>query len=400
MVNIIKEIKKALVNLGGEAYLVGDYVREKLIKPEVNIKKMQILYSGDINKLFKLFNEKLNYNIRLYNNKKMLIIENESLKVQIWSLTLKNIEEYLQNMDYTMNAVALKLTDNKIIDPYQGRIHIKRRIIQEINDKSIEKHPLSILKGIAYYIKYGMHFSINTELHIKEQSKNLKDKFGNTLLRELMNIINIDKSGVAFNILDQYSILENILPYTKELKTIGKCKYHLEDAFTHMNTAYELLKEIQAKKIELQGLDLELLDEDMEGYKLIDFLSLAVFVHDIGKFKSYKKDDNKVSFEGHEIAGEKIMREVCKQLDIPKSAQELICTVVEAHMYPLSLFKIKKNDNEFKKELNKFFHKYSGYSIYIIIASYCDILATTMYYDPQYKAEEYKIFIEELIKMK
>ncbi|AGK95272.1 tRNA nucleotidyltransferase/poly(A) polymerase [Clostridium pasteurianum BC1] len=400
MVNIIKEMKKALIDLGGDAYLVGDYVREKLIKPEVNIKKMKILYSEDINELFKLFKEKLNYNIRFYNNKKVLIIENEGFIVEIWKLTFKSIEEYLENMDYTMNAVALKLTDNKIIDPYQGRIHIKRRIIQEINDKSIEKHPLSILKGIAYYMGYGMHFSINTELHIKEQSKNLKNKFGNTLLRELMHIINIDKNGVAFNILDQYSILENILPYTKELKTIGKCKYHLEDAFTHMNAAYELLKEIQAKKIELQGLDLELLSEDMEGYKLIDFLALAVFVHDIGKFKNYKKVDNKVSFAGHEIAGENIMREVCKQLDMPKAAQELICTVVEAHMYPLSLYKIKKNENEFKKELNKFFNKYSNYSIYIIIASYCDILATNIYYDSQHKAEEYKIFIEELIEMK
>lgn len=397
MIQIIKEIKKVVYDIGGDAYLVDNYVREKLIKPTVNPREIHILYRGDINKIFKCFHGKLNYRVRLYNDKKMLIIYNKEFVMEIEELIYGSIEKYLEHMDYTMNAVALKLIDNKIIDPFQGRIHIKRRIIQEINDKSIEDHPLSILSGIRYYIKYGMHFSINTELHIKEQSKKLKDEYGNDVLKELMYIINIDENGVAFNILDQYSVLENLLPYIKELKTIGKCKYHLEDTFTHMNTSYATLKEIQSERTKIEGLDTGILNKYINGYKVIDFLALAIFVHDIGKFESYKKDGHKVSFVGHEITGEKIMKNICKKLNMPKEAEQLICTVVKAHMYPLKLFKIKDNENEFNKVLNKFFNDYSEYIIYILIASYCDILSTAMYYDPENQAEKYKHFIEKLI---
>ncbi|UZW14417.1 HD domain-containing protein [Clostridium pasteurianum] len=400
MINLIRKMEEIFKSLNGEAYLVDGYVIEKLIKPSANIKKIDIMYKGNIDDLFKLSKENLNYNIRLYNNEKMLIIEDNRNTLKIIELINKDIEEYLKDADYTMNAISVKLIDNKIIDPYQGRNHIKRRIIQEVNDKSIENHPLAILKGINYYIKYGMHFSIDTELHIRQQRKRLRDNYKSKLLKELMNIINADKTGVAFNVLDQYSILENLLPYINELKSIGKCKYHIEDVFTHMNTSYEVLKDIQYGKIKLKGLDIDIFNRNIDGYNLIDFLALTVFLHDIGKYKTYKKDNIKVSFINHDVVGKDIMKDVCKELYIPKAAEDIICNVIEAHMYPLKLFNIKDDIQEFNKELNLFINRYGEYYIYITIASYCDIIATTTYYDPDNKAEEYKSFIEKLLKIK
>ncbi|WP_010238821.1 HD domain-containing protein [Clostridium arbusti] len=399
MIKIIGQLKEVILYVGGDIYLVDNYVREKLIKPTNVPKELDIIYSRSIKNIYNAFNKKFNYTIQLYNEEKVLIIKDKDFVMKISQLAYDNIEKYLENADYTMNAVALKLIDNKIIDPFQGRLHIEKRIIQEVNDKSIENNPLSILKGIGYYINYGMHFSINTELHIKEQSIKLQYEDGGDVLKELMHIISIDKNGVAFHILDQYSILQNLLPYIKELKTIGKCKYHVEDTFTHMNDAYEILKEIQYGRVNLDGLNRDIFKKRMDGYKLIDILAFAVFVHDIGKFETYKKKAGKVSFIGHDIVGEKIMREVCKKLNIPKKMEDLICTVIKAHMYPLKLFKIKSNQDEFNKELDKFFIDYKEYSEYIFIASYCDILSTTMYYDSENQGEEYKLFIERFLKM-
>ncbi|MDF2503925.1 HD domain-containing protein [Clostridium sp.] len=399
MIKIIGQLKEVILYVGGDIYLVDNYVREKLIKPTNVPKELDIIYSRSIKNIYNAFNKKFNYTIQLYNEEKVLIIKDKDFVMKISQLAYDNIEKYLENADYTMNAVALKLIDNKIIDPFQGRLHIEKRIIQEVNDKSIENNPLSILKGIGYYINYGMHFSINTELHIKEQSIKLQYEDGGDVLKELMHIISIDKNGVAFHILDQYSILQNLLPYIKELKTIGKCKYHVEDTFTHMNDAYEILKEIQYGRVNLDGLNRDIFKKRIGGYKLIDILAFAVFVHDIGKFETYKKKAGKVSFIGHDIVGEKIMREVCKKLNIPKKMEDLICTVIKAHMYPLKLFKIKSNQDEFNKELDKFFIDYKEYSEYIFIASYCDILSTTMYYDSENQGEEYKLFIERFLKM-
>lgn len=398
---LIKEITKFFVELNSDAYLINTYVREKLIKSNLDSKKIEILYSGDIYKLYKLLKQNLNYYIKFYNNKRMVVIEYNDITLEIIELLYNTIEEYLKNSDYTINAIALKLVKNKIIDPYQGRLHIKRRIIQEVNDKSIENNPINILKGIFYYIRYGMHFSINTELDIKKYSKDLKGNFQNEIMDELLRIINVDKNGIAFNVLDQYGVLENLLPYVSELKILGKCKYNVEDVFTHMNAAYEIFKEIQYKKIELNGLDIDLLNKSYLGEnKLIDILALAVFVHDIGKFKSYRKENDKISFAGHEIAGENIMRDVCKRLGFPKNEENLICNVIRGHMYPLKLFKIKSDKDNFKIELDKFIYEYKDYIKHILIASYCDISATNIYYNLESEMKEYKIFIEELLKIK
>lgn len=213
----------------------------------------------------------------------------------------------------------------------------------------------------------------------------------------IMGIINEDTEGTAFEILDQNGILKNVLPYTEELKTIGKCKYHVEDAFTHMNTVYKVFKQVQHGEIIIKNLKLEQLNKSIQKYKMYDLLAFSAFVHDIGKYKSYKNENGRVSFVNHEIIGEEIVKELLRKFNVSEDAEQLICSIVKAHMYPLKLFKVRSEINKYSELLEEFIKSYYEYRMYILVVSFCDIWATSIYYDPENEAKYYKKFIEELL---
>jgi poly(A) polymerase len=211
-----------------------------------------------------------------------------------------------------------------------------------------------------------------------------------------MNIIQCDNSGIAFDLLDKYNVLKNLLPYIDDLKCIGKCKYHIVDAFTHMNISYKYFKKIFKDRQKFMGFNIEFLNKNLGGFCLKDYTAFATFAHDIGKFKCYKNNNGKVSFYGHNISGAKIANNFCNYFKFPKKAVKLITTVIEAHMYPLGIF--KNFNSNYKKHFYNFFYKYDRYVPYILIVSFCDVYATRSLLDPENELEKYKKFIKNLFK--
>lgn len=396
MKDIIEDIKDILNNLGGSAYIVGGYIRDKLIGGNKVPEDLDIVYDGDIHVFIEKLIEK-GYNIfPIKENMKIYRGTFYGKVLDISELKGNNIEEDLRNRDFTLNAIALKLIDNKIIDPFRGRDHIKARIIHEVSETSVKDDKIRILRAYRFAIKYGMHFSKECEKNIIENGKYIKDCPKERIFNELIKIIEDDVQGVLFQELDRDGVLKELLPYIDELKTMGKCRYHIEDAFTHMNLVYENFKELLKGNLSIRGLDTSIFDESLANISIKNYIAFAAFCHDIGKAKCYKKVDDKVSFIGHDKEGALILRNVCDELGFPKRAQELIEKLVEAHMYPLGL--CKNNVKNYKKSFYKFFLRYDKYIPYILALSYCDMHATKMLYDPDGEEDIFKEYIEKLLE--
>lgn len=393
---IIKDIKDIVRSIGGEAYIVGGYIRDKLLKKNEDFKDLDIIFDGNINVFIKALADK-GYNIFIVKEEIGIyraIIKDKILDIAV--LKEGSVEDDLKSRDFTINAIALKLVDNKIIDPFRGRTHINAKLIHEVNENSIKNDRIRILRAYRFAIKCGMHFSRTCEEHIKEESKYIKYSAKERIFNEFIEIVREDKNGIAFEELDKYGVLKELLPYIDELKTIGKCKYHIEDAFTHMNLVYLNSKELLRGVLRVKGLDLNIFGCKLGQIPISIYFSLAAFCHDIGKAKCYKKVDDKVSFIGHDKEGAKIMKEVCNNLGLPKKAERFITTLIEAHMYPLSL--CKNNIKNYKKSFYKFFSRYEGYIPYILALSYCDMHATKMLYDPDNEENLFKEYIEKLLE--
>ncbi|PJI08047.1 MULTISPECIES: HD domain-containing protein [Clostridium] len=395
MREIIKLVKSIICNTDIQAYLVGGYIRDKLINIKNEPNDLDIVLSGNIEKVLDVFQEK---------GFKVFVLRGEcniyratlnNYVVDISEMKGQSIEEDLLKRDFTANAIALDLRNNKIIDPLKGRLHIKRRILQSVDEDSFKDDPVRILRGIRFYIKYGMHFSGYTEEYIRSEAKNILKFPADRVLDEFIHGIHDDENGIFFEVMDQYMVLKNILPYMEELKTVGKCKYHLVDAFTHMNTAYHVFKDLQKGIMQVKNLDIEIFNKKIGIYDESDYLAFATFVHDIGKYVSYKKEEDKVSFKGHDEKGFEIIEKVCDKLKFPGDAKKMVCSVVKNHMYPLMLFKL--DNSNLKSKTYDFFVKFNKYVPYIITASFCDVYATKMYMDAQKDKDKFKEFISDLI---
>ncbi|AEB77131.1 HD domain-containing protein [Clostridium botulinum] len=394
MVTVIEHIKDIIKNIEGSAYIIGEYIRNKLINIKEEFKGLDIIYDGDI-ELFITELKKKNYNVIILNKEKHIyrtIIDNKILNVEL--LKAKSIEEYLSDLDFTINSIALKLVDNKIIDPFNGRYHLKAKLIHPISKESIKEDPIRILTAYKISIKYGMHFSKICEEQIKNNKYHIKNSSKERIFNEFIQIIKFDKYGRAFEELDVHGVLQELLPYVNELKTIGKCRYHIEDAFTHMNLVYKNFKEILNESLIIEGLDLNIFNKYMGGFFIKDYFAVAAFCHDIGKVKCYKKNGENISFIGHEIEGSKIMKDVCSVLGFSDEGKNFITTLIEAHMYPLGL--CKNNVKNYKKSFYKFFSRYDKYVPFILTLSYCDMHATKMLYDPDNEEGIFKGFLEKL----
>nr|WP_207717761.1 CCA tRNA nucleotidyltransferase [Clostridium acetobutylicum] len=378
-----------------EAYIVGGYIRDKLMNPKNSASDLDIAFQGDFEKILDELRKRKIKVSSIKKDSSVYRITVNGYCADISKIKGKNINEDLSKRDFTVNAIALDIKNNKIVDPFDGRVHIKRRILQVIDEKSFEDDAVRILRGIRFYIKYGMHFNGYTEEYIRKHSKNIMKFPRDRVLDEIIHIIHEDENGVFFEVMDQYMILKNILPYMEELKTVGKCKHHLVDAFTHMNTAYHVFKDMKKKYLKVKNINIEEFNKDIGVYNELDYLAFAIFTHDIGKYVSYKKEGQKISFKGHDEKGLEIIEKVCDELKFPNDGKKIVCSVVKNHMYPLMLFKLKEDER--KQEEYEFFNKFDQYVPHIIVASFCDVYATTIYIDENNEKDRFTSFISELV---
>ena len=61
---------------------------------------------------------------------------------------------------------------------------------------------------------------------------------------------------------------------------------------------------------------------------------LATFLHDVGKPKSYREQGPRgITFYGHEVVGERIVRKIADRLRLSKKQKEKLATLVRWHMF-------------------------------------------------------------------
>lgn len=387
IINIIKEV---LIKLNIEGFIVGGYLRDSYLKEKST--DLDIAVSDKIDELIKLLEEKGIRFFLLSDSEKIYRANYDNSLIDITIIRGKNIYEDLKKRDFSINSIAYSLQDGKIIDPEKGIDDIENKILRTNDKNRIKEDPVRILRGIRFILKYGFSIDDNTKESFKEFACKIKECKKERKFMEFMKIIEEDTDGVCFSVMDEAEVLEYIIPYSKENKTIGKCKYHIEDALTHMIITYKTFKCFMKGEIEL-NIDTEgLFREKISFFPIKYYQALAAFIHDIGKYTCYNKKGDKITFYNHQIKGEEIAVSFLQNYGFPKKAEQFISNLILGHMEPLIIFKSGGTN----KQYLKFFRKYQDFTPYIIILSFCDVYATRLYHDPDDEIIKYRSFIENL----
>ena len=67
-----------------------------------------------------------------------------------------SIETDLARRDFTVNAMALEISDGALLDPYGGIEHLRRRRLRAVRDENLREDPLRALRAARFVATHGL----------------------------------------------------------------------------------------------------------------------------------------------------------------------------------------------------------------------------------------------------
>jgi len=220
-----------------------------------------------------------------------------------------SIEEDLKRRDFTVNAIAINIHNNKLIDPYNGQKDIKNKILKAFS-KAFKEDPLRILRGARLAAQYNMTVDNNTIKMIKEMKDSLKSLSKERVLKEFEKVLHSNYPKKFFEVLIKAEIADIWFPEIEALYGIPQDKEnHPEgDVLTH---SCMVLKA-------------------MQKYSHKESLLFAALTHDLGKgLTPYQEWP---AHYGHDYKGIKPLIALCNRLKVPNKWEKVALLGVKEHM--------------------------------------------------------------------
>ena len=317
-----------------EGYLVGGSIRDLFTKNCVFCDR-DISIKGAENFARKIANKWDGTFIELDSENKIyrVVLPDKINFLDISELQGNSIEEDLKRRDFTINAIAYDLANDKFVDVTGGLKDLKNKVLRHIDDKNFEDDPLRILRAFRFYAVTGFKMTIELENALKKYLPLALNPAKERINYEIMKLFGGDFVSGALLKMDEFGLLEKIFPCVTEMKKVPPNTHHHLDLFHHV---VETVRQIEILYNKISGFEKEHLDAiDFGGFPRINHLKLAGFLHDIGKFSTWTiEEGGRHRFIKHDDVGSKMVVPLLRDLKFSKKQIEYISCMIKNHIYP------------------------------------------------------------------
>lgn len=323
----IETINRKIQDAGFEAYVVGGSIRDALLDKKP--KDWDLATNATPEQIEKIFDK--TYADNKFGTITILTDSNDPAvrEVEITSYRkeknykdsrhpesvewARTIEEDLSRRDFTINALALDVQTQKILDPFNGKQDLKRKIIRTVGNpkERFSDDALRIMRAVRLAVILGFTIEKNTLQEIQRSADSLL-KISNERIRdELLEIIMSKKAAKGIEMLRKWGLLNIIIPELVENYGVAQNKHHIYDCYEHALRSLDYA----AKK-----------DYNMH-------VRLAALFHDIAKpdVKEGKGED--ATFYNHEVVGAKKTANILKRLKFAQKDIKKITKLVRYHLF-------------------------------------------------------------------
>lgn len=348
---LLQRIGKAAEKLGVSCYLIGGFVRDKLLSRPT--KDADIVCTGDGIALaqavsdtfphkptvsfFKNFGTaqfRLNsFDIEFVGARKESY-NPDSRKPQVSAGT---IEDDQKRRDFTINALAISLNKNdfgKLIDPFNGITDLGNKIIKTPlePDTTFSDDPLRMMRAIRFATQLGFAIPEDIFDSIKRNKERLKIISQERITDELNKIMMAPIPSIGYDLLYKSGLLEIFFP-----QMIALAGVEILEGKGHKDNFYHTLK---------------VLDNTAEKSDNL-WLRWAAVLHDIAKPATKRfEEGHGWTFHGHEVVGARMVPKIFKQLKLPLNEKmKYVAKLVELHLRPISLTKEDITDSAMRRLL-------------------------------------------------
>lgn len=348
---VFKKIAHAAKDLQTPCYIIGGFVRDKLIGRKT--KDADIVCVGDgielAHKVAERFNPKPQVaffktygtaQIKLENFEMEFVgARKESYKYhsrnpEVQPGTLKDDQD---RRDFTINALAISLNDEdygEIIDPFNGLRDLQNKIIKTpLNpDATFSDDPLRMMRAIRFASQLNFQIAEETLQGIKNNVERIRIITQERITDELNKILASNKPSIGFDLLYQTGLLHIIFP---QMVDLTGAEYI--DGKGHKDNFYHTLQVVD--NISHNTNDL--------------WLRWAAVLHDIAKPATKKfEQGHGWTFHGHEVVGGRMVPKIFTKLKLPQNEKmRFVRKMVELHLRPISLTKENITDSAIRRLL-------------------------------------------------
>ncbi len=168
----------------------------------------------------------------------------------------KDIIEDLSNRDFTINAMAIqiskfrisdfgfRISSIEIIDPYNGSKDLKDKIVRIVKPNAFSDDPLRMLRAIRLASDFDFKIEDKTIENIKSFTPSLNAVSSERVRDELFKIFKNPKSHYYIFLLDEYGLLDVVIPEIKDMKGLKQGSYHVYELWTHSLKTVEYLEDV------------------------------------------------------------------------------------------------------------------------------------------------------------
>ena len=347
---VLEQIALAAQELGVPCYLIGGFVRDKLLNRRT--KDMDVVCVGDgITLAHKVATYFDNAKVSFFKTYGTAQVKWNEFEVEFVGARKESYREESRNpdvepgtleddqlrRDFTINALAISLNDEdygSLVDPFNGLADMDAKIIRTplAPAQTFSDDPLRMMRAIRFASQLQFTIADDTFQAIKEQADRIQIISQERITDELNKIMLSAVPSVGLNLLFKSGLLKIIFPQLVGLAGVQTVdgKRHKEN-FSHT---------------------LQVVDNISRNTKDL-WLRWAALLHDIGKpaTKRYEQGHG-WTFHGHEMVGAKMVPRIFSRLKLPThEPMRFVKKLVELHQRPISLTKENITDSAIRRLL-------------------------------------------------
>lgn len=348
---ILKKIANAAKDLQVPVYLIGGFVRDKIIGRKT--KDADIVCLGDGIQLAEKVAERFSPkpSVAVFKNFGTAQIKLPDIELEFVGARKESyrsdsrkpdvlpgtIADDQNRRDFTINALAISLNPEdygQLIDPFDGMNDLAAGILRTPlePEQTFSDDPLRMMRGVRFAAQLGFQIHPGTFAAIAANKQRISIVSQERITDEFNKIMMTAKPSVGLDLLYKSGLLQIIFP---QMVDLAGAEYI--DGKGHKDNFYHTLQVIDNICVNTNDL----------------WLRWAALLHDIGKPATKRfEEGHGWTFHGHEVVGARMVPKIFAKLTLPlNDRMRFVQKLVELHLRPISLTKENITDSAVRRLL-------------------------------------------------